>query len=128
MVIETTADVDSIKKVFDRENNPVAPSTEQLQQLLLDAVGNPDGLSAFEYSTSGTDAEALDSYAVPDGVEVLLYAPDSNGGWVYVGDDGTQPVPIKPGGTLTLGVGDTGAIYVQTPTAGDTVGVLYEDG
>lgn len=128
MTLETNTKVERLNVVQDSEGNDAAPATEQEQQAISSALSNNDSLTAFNHATSGTDAEPLPENAVPDGVEVLMYAKDANGGFVWVGDSATQAVPIKPGGSLTLAVSDTSAIYVRTPTSGDEVGVLYEDG
>jgi len=127
MGLDTNAQVERINVVQDSQGNDVAPATEQSQKALQAALGNQDSLTAFEYSTGGTTEESLTTHPVPDGVEVLLYAKDGNSDFVWIGDDTSQPIPLKQGGSLTLAVSDTAAIYVQTPTAGDTVGVLFED-
>jgi hypothetical protein len=99
-----------------------------MQVAIRDAIGNQPTLGAFNYATSSTDPEQLDSHAVEDGVSVLLQAPGSNGSKVYVGNESTQPIEVQPGGSVTVQVTDTSAIWVKATTSGDQLGVLYEDG
>jgi len=128
VTLDTNAKVEQIKRVIDSAGAVVAPATEQLQQQMRDALGNQDGLTAFDYATSGTDAEQLPSNAVPDGVSVLLQAPESNAAMVYVGSSGEQPIEMQPSGTVTVDVSDTSAVYVRANSGGDGLGVLFEDG
>ncbi|WP_436924953.1 hypothetical protein [Halosimplex amylolyticum] len=125
--LETDATVEKIARVKDQAGDLVAAANERLQQTIADALTNEDSLEAFEYTTSGTGAEALDANAVPDGVSVLVTFLEGNAGGVYVGDSGTQPVKLTAvGDTFVSEVSDTSAIYVQTPNGGDGVGVVFE--
>jgi len=128
VTLDTNSKVEQIKRVIDSAGEIVAPATEQLQEAIRDALGNQPGLTAFEYTTGGTDPEQLDENAVPDGVTVLLQARDVNEGKVYVGSDSSQPIEVQPAGTVAVDVTDTSHIWVRALNAGDTLGVLYEDG
>ncbi|MDS0280634.1 hypothetical protein [Haloarcula onubensis] len=128
MTLDTNAKVEQIKRVIDSAGAVVAPATEQLQQTIRDSLANQDGLTAFEFTTGGSTAEQLPANAVPDGVTVLLQARDANGQKVYVGNDTAQPIEMQPAGTVALDVTDTSHIWVKGAAAGETVGVLYEDG
>lgn len=128
MTIYSNAKVEEIKRVIDSAGSLVAPATEQLQMAIRDRLGNHAGLTAFEWTTESTNAEQLPENAVPDGVTVLLQAPDTNAQTVYVGSDSAQPIQMQPAGTVAVDVTDTSHVYVRALSAGDTVGVLYEDG
>jgi len=125
--LNTDATVEQIARIKDETGDLVAAANERLQQTIADALTNEDSLEGFAYTTGSTNAEALASKAVPDGVAVLVTYAEGNAGAVYVGDSDTQPVKLTAvGDTVSLEVSDTSAIYVQTPTSGDGVGVLFE--
>ena len=128
MSLNTTTDVEQLSLVLDDSGNQRSPSNLSVQKEILAALDNQTSLGAFEHSTSGTTAEQLPSNAVPDGVSVLLQAPESNAATVYVGNSGSQPIEVQPSGTVTLDVSDTSAVWVRANDEGDGLGVLYEDG
>jgi hypothetical protein len=129
MTLDTNTNVEEMRQVQDGDGDTVPPANENEQQRIAEAVENEDGLSAFEHATSGTTPEPLPSNPVPEGIEVLVTYAVGNGDVVYVGDSGTQPVPLTDVGLgVTLNVTNTDQIYIQTPTAGDSVAVLFEDG
>lgn len=131
MALDTNTDVTEIDTVVDDAGDLRSPSNLTLQKeirnLLQDLTPATSTLSGFSYSTGGTTAEQLPANTVPASAEVLLQANPNNTGRVYVGDSTAQPIGLSPDGSMTLDVTDTAAIYVQTPNAGDSVGVLYED-
>lgn len=128
MTLDTNSKVEQIKRVIDSAGEIVAPATEQLQEAMRDALGNQPGLTAFEYTTGSTDPEQLPGNSVPDGVTVLLQSRDANGAKLYVGNESTQSIEVQPAGTVSVDVTDTSHIWVSASNAGDTLGVLYEDG
>jgi hypothetical protein len=120
MTLGTRGDVEEIQKVQDEEGNLVPPSNANID-------GNRDSLEAFQYSTGGTTPEALDAYDVPHGVDVLVLYQPTNSDVVRVGSESEQPVILEGTGQgVSLAVTDTSEIHVHTPTAGDSVGVLFE--
>jgi|GEM_PF-6294765 len=128
MALETTTDVEQLKSVPDGDGNAEPPANAAEQRLIRDRLGNWDGLMGFNYQTTSTDVEQMDSKPVPNGVTVAVQAPESNAQKVYIGSESAQPIAVQPGGTANLQVSDTGAIYVSALTEGDELGVLYEDG
>ncbi len=118
----TTAEIYVRKTSFDFTLDP--PITLNTVQQLQ----SQSGLTALNYATSSTNAEQLPSNVVPPGIEVLLWADPNNENRVFVGDSGTQSIPLPADGTLSLRVDNTDAIHLQTPNSGDAVGVLFEDG
>jgi len=128
MALETDTDVTELRQVQDEQGNAVPPSGRDVQKDIRDQAGNFAGVAGFQYNTGGTDAEQLQSASVPEGVPVLIWALPGNSGRVNVGGPGGQPIPLPPDGTISLRVDNTDALYIQTPTAGDGVGVLFEDG
>ena len=127
MGLDTNTEVQQIRKVQNEQGEQVSPATENQQKEIADRVGNHTGLTQIEYTTAGTDAEALPSYAVPDGVEVLVEYREANSGNVYVGDDTTQKAALTGvGDGRSFPVTDTSLIHIRTPTAGDGVIVMFE--
>ncbi|MFC7069485.1 hypothetical protein [Halobaculum lipolyticum] len=127
MTLDTTAEVDKIEAVRDRNGDARPAADADKQEQIRDAVGNRDELTQFVYSTSGTTAETLDSNAVPDGVTVLVEFKSDNTGTVYVGSPDTQESALTGiGQGRSFDVSDTAAIGVRTPTAGDAVVVTFE--
>lgn len=115
-----------VTEVVDQDDNVAAPASDERLDAVRQAVENQGSLTAFEQSTGGTDAEALASNAVPEGVDVVVQAKADNSGAVYVGDGTTQSIRLAPEQSLSLAVTDTGLVYIQTPTAGDGVNVVFE--
>jgi hypothetical protein len=135
MSLETATDVEQIETVKDEQGNRKAPANAAEQQAMQSeqqkttaALGNQPGVGAFSYSTNGTDAEALPSNPVPDGVTVLVQADPSNTDPIKVGDADEQPLTIKGTQGLKFAVEDTSAIHIRALTAGDSVGVAFEEG
>lgn len=127
MVIESTADIEQMREVETSDGSTDSPTNESLQQRNVDALENQDGLTAFEHSTSGTAAEQLPSNDVPEGVSVLVTYLESNSGTVYVGDSNSQVAALTSAGSgISFQISNTDAVYIQTPTSGDGVGVLFE--
>jgi hypothetical protein len=127
MGLDTNTEVQQIRKVQNEEGDQVSPATEKQQMEIADRVGNYGDLTQFEYTTDGTEAEALSANAVPEGVEVLVEYREANSGNAYVGDDSTQMSPLtQVGDGRTFEVTDTSLIHVRTPTAGDGVIVTFE--
>jgi len=126
--LQTTTDVEQLSLVLDDEGNNRSPANLTVQKEILAALDNQPSLGAFEHTTTGTTAEQMPSNAVPDGVSVLLQAPESNAATVYVGNGGAQPIEVQPSGTVTVDVSDTSAVYVRANSGGDGLGVLFEDG
>jgi hypothetical protein len=129
MVIESTADIEEIRSVQDSQGNDASPANQAQQERIAEPLENEDGLTAFEYATSGTTAEQLPSNAVPEGVAVAVAYQSGNSDIVYVGGSAAQTIPMSTiGSAISLCVSNTDQIYVQTLTAGDSVGVLFEGG
>jgi len=129
VTIDTNSKVEEIRNVQDSEGNVVSPANEDRQQEIADAVSNENGLLTDEVTTGGTTPEQLPSHSVPDGVKVLISYLSANSGDVYVGDDTNQPIALTgTGDAVALEVTDTAALYIQTPTAGDGVGITIEGG
>lgn len=127
MTLDTNTDVEEIRKVQDEAGDKQPPANQAEQARTNRRLGNHDGLTQFVYSTDSSNAESLDSYAVPNGVEVLIEYAESNTGTVYVGDSDTQQSPLTSAGQArTFRVTDTSAVYVRTPDAGDSVVVTFE--
>lgn len=105
-------EIDNIRKVFEVDN--------------LVNLESKASITSFEYSTQGTGADTLPSHAVPQGVEVAVQALRDNQDLVYVGNDTAQAVNLAPGESMTLRVSNTDVIHIQTPSAGDGVGVTFE--
>lgn len=129
MGLITRGKIDKLRGVVDRAGELRPAATADLQEKIRDFLGNHDGLTQFVYSTSGTTAEALDSKSVPGGVEVLVEYQQGNSGTVYVGDESTQEIALSAAGQgRGFRITDTSAIYVRTPTAGDSVIVSFVGG
>ena len=129
MPLLTSGQIDKLRGVVDRAGDFRPAADADKQEEIRDRLGNQDGLTQEVYSTSGTTAEALDAYSVPDGVEVLVEYAEGNAGNVYVGNDTSQQSALTAVGQgRTFGVSDTSHIYVRTPTAGDSVVVTFEGG
>ncbi|EMA57162.1 hypothetical protein [Halorubrum lipolyticum] len=127
MGLDTNTEVQQIRKVQNEQGDQVSPATEKQQMEIADRVGNHDGLTQIEVTTSGTDPEALPARDVPDGVEVLVEYREANSGNVYVGDENTQLSALAQiGDGRQFPVTDTSLIYIRTPTAGDGVIVTFE--
>ncbi|MFT4921051.1 MAG: hypothetical protein ACI8XM_000244 [Haloarculaceae archaeon] len=127
MSLDTETEVEEIRTVTDDTGAKKSPSNTAEQQRIAAAVENQPDVGAFEHATAGTAAESLPANPVPQGVKVLVQARPGNTDPVYVGDSTAQPAIIKGTKAVTLKVTDTSAIYIQTPTAGDSVGVLFEE-
>lgn len=129
MGIETRATITEQETVQTGDGDSAPPANENQQERIAEALENEDGLQAFEHATSGTTAEALPSNTVPEGIEVLVTYAAGNSDVVFVGDANSQVVPLTGVGLgVTVNVTNTDQIYIQTPTAGDSVAVLFEDG
>lgn len=130
MVLNTTADVDEIEAVLDRNGDIRPAANADEQQATNDRLGNHDSLLSFSHTPSGSTAEALPAHSVPEGVKVLVMALDDNDASkrVYVGDSDSQDIPLKPENGVALAVTDTSAIYIRAPTSGDGVAVIAEGG
>lgn len=136
-----------ITEIEDKDTNVAAPASDERLELvrtLLDSMdtdlsaiktdadataaanANKDSITTFDHTTSGTQAEALASNAVPDGTKVLVQAKSDNSGSVYVGNSTTQVIELSADQSITLEVSNTDLVHVQTPTAGDGVNVLFE--
>jgi hypothetical protein len=127
MALDTTTDVDQISSVVDEQGNSQSPANESEQQKANERLGNRDTLKADAHSTDGTSAEPLPQHKVPEGVTPLVVAHTGNADTVFVGDSNHQPVPLASAkDSFSSPVRDTSEIYVRTPTAGDTVYVLWE--
>ncbi|MFC6785093.1 hypothetical protein ACFQFH_20120 [Halobaculum halobium] len=129
MVLDTTAEVDKIDSVRDRNGDPRPPANADKQDVTNARLGNYDSLTQVVHSTGGTDAEPLPSLDVPEGAGVLVEYKSDNSGDVFVGDADTQESPLT-GRTdsLLFSVTDTSLIHVRTPNAGDAVVVTFEGG
>ena len=129
MSLLTSGKIEKLRGVIDRAGDLRPPAHADLQEAIRDRLGNHDGLTQFVYTTGSTNAEALDSKSVPEGVTVLVEYKQGNSGTVYVGNDTTQESPLTATGqSLQFGVTDTSTIHVRTPTSGDGVVVTFEDG
>ena len=129
MGLDTLGNVEEMRQVQDGEGQKVPPANENRQKQIADAVSNENGLLTDEVTTGGTTPEQLPSHSVPDGVKVLISYLSANSGDVYVGDDTNQPIALTgTGDAVALEVTDTAALYIQTPTAGDGVGITIEGG
>lgn len=127
MTLDTTAEVDKIQAVRDRNGDARPAADADNQQVTNDRLGNQDGLTQFVHATGGTAAEQLPANAVPHGVEVLVEYGTGNAGNVYVGGATTQESPLTGVGQgLSFSVSDTSAIYIRTPNIGDAVVVTFE--
>lgn len=124
MTVYTNARVEDLRQVIDADGQEAAAaSDERLESVRQQgANGVPNQVT---YSTGGTAAEALNAQAVPDGHAVEVQAADDNTDTVYVGDSDTQARALKPRETWIVGASDLSDIYVQTPTAGETVVVSW---
>ena len=127
MSLETDTNVEEMRQVQTEDGDTTQPTNVDEQKAIRESLSNQDSLEAFEFSTGSTDPEPLPANEVPDGIEVLVtYLPD-NGDIVNVGSEAAQPATLAGSGQgVWLRVSDTSEIYVQTPTAGDGVGVLFE--
>ncbi len=129
MPLLTSGQIEKLRGVVDRAGDFRPPANADEQAKTNDRLGNFGGLAQLVYTTSGTNAEALDSVAVPEGVEVLVEYQQGNSGTVYVGDSDTQEIALTAAGQgRGFRVTDTSHIYVRTPTAGDGVVVTFEGG
>jgi len=127
MGLDTNTEVQQIRKVQNEQGEQVSPATENQQKEIADRVGNHNGLTQIEFTTSEIDPEPLPANSVPDGVEVLVEYREANAGNVYLGDDSTQKAALTGvGDGRGFEVTDTSLIYVRTPTAGDGVIVTFE--
>lgn len=128
MALDTSTDVEEMRAVQNAAGEIDRPANESEQRATNDRLGNWDGLEAFWYETDTEDAEPLDSESVPEGVTVLVTYDEANDGNVYVGNEDAQPAVLtRVTDTFTARVRDTSEIYVRTPSAGDRVGVLFEE-
>lgn len=84
-------------------------------------------LQQVAYSTSGTDAEQVDSNDVPDGHAVVVQAKDDNTGAVYIGDSDTQEWALEARESIEVHPPNTDDIWVQTPTGGDGIVLMWRD-
>lgn len=140
MGLQTDTDVESIKRVKDKNGNEQPAANETRQETantrlttirdkinsLLTLHQNKTALNSAEYTTGGTTAEQLAAGAVPDGATVLVTPLRGNAGDVYLGDSTNQPITLSGGQSFEAQVTDTSAIYIRTPNAGDGVGVTWE--
>lgn len=127
MGLITRGKIEKLRGVVDRAGEFRPAANADLQAKIRDFLGNRDDLTQFVYTTSGTTAEALDAKSVPGGVEVLVEYQQGNSGTVFVGDDSGQEIALTAAGQgRGFRVSDTSAIYVRTPTAGDSVVVTFE--
>jgi len=129
MGLFTLGKIERLRGVVDRAGDFRPAANADLQEAIRDFLGNRDGLTQFVYTTSSTDAEALDSKSVPGGVEALVEYQQGNSGTVYVGDESTQEIALAANGQgRGFRVSDTSDIHVRTPTAGDGVVVTFVGG
>ncbi len=129
MPVETSTEVEELRGVQNDDGELDRPANESEQQKTNDRLGNQPKVEAFEYSTSSTDAEALPSNDVPEGVEVVVLYSPSNAGNVFVGNADDQVVPLTGvGQAVSYRVENTDAIHIRTPNASDGVGVTFEGG
>jgi hypothetical protein len=127
MGLDTNTDVEKIQTVQDDNGSAVPPANATEQQATNDRLGNRDTLDSLSHTTGGTNAEALPSKTVPEGVTPLVVADTGNADTVFVGTADHQPVPLASAkDSFASNVRDTSEIYVRTPSAGDTVFVLWE--
>lgn len=112
--------------VEDSTGTQVDPATEQTASSVDGSLSNEPNVGAASHTTVGTDAEPLPANAVPDGKAVAVQAKRDNSSNVFVGNSATQAVSLAPGNSASLQVQDTSSIYIQTPTAGDGVNLLFE--
>jgi hypothetical protein len=118
--------ITELKSVTDSDGQGARPASDERLESIRQQGENPGGLGGFEYTTESTNAEQLPEYDVPDGIAVLLDAPPENSGRIYVGPEDVQPAGLDPGGSITLRVARTTAIWVRATNAGDSIGALYE--
>jgi len=125
MALDT--EIERMRAVEDADNKIVAPASDPVIREVRDRLGNFDSLSGFT-ATDDTSGSTLASNAVPEGVAVLVQANDANTDPVLLGPAGGPfVVDLAPRESVALNVADTDAIGLQAQTAGDGVGVLYED-
>ncbi|WP_435062379.1 hypothetical protein [Halobaculum sp. EA56] len=126
MVLDTTADVDEIEAVSDRNGDRRPAANADKQDVANARLGNAAGVftDTIDPSTSG---EPLPSHAVKQGQEVLVFADPSNSGPIYVGKaGGTATFPLTKDNGLTFAVDNTDALRAKADTSGDTLHIVGE--
>ncbi|WP_435119083.1 hypothetical protein [Halolamina sp. C58] len=133
MVLDTTADVDTIEAVEDRDGAVRPPANADLQDQIIaalaelnDHTGNAEDVFAAKLQPA-TDGDILPSHAVDDGSEVMLLADPANAGPIYVGPTGSATVPLSKGNGITFGVENTELLEAMASNAGDVLHVIGEE-
>lgn len=127
MALETETEVEQITTVLDEQGNPESPANEKQQQRVAEAAENKPAIGGFVHTTSSTDAEQLPAHDVPHGVDVVVQTRAANADNIYIGNSEVQPLEVGPNSGATFRVTDTSALYVRAASAGDVVGVIFEE-
>jgi len=125
MVLDTTADVDEIEAVADRDGNRRPAATADEQELTNARLGNADTVFSDKIQPS-TSGEILPSHAVKQGCEVLLLADPANSAPIYIGPEGNETVPLAKGNGVTKQVSNTDALAAKAGSDGDTLHITGE--
>jgi len=127
MVLDTTADVDEIDGVSDRNGDRRPAANADEQEVTNARLGNADAVfsDVFEPSTAG---DSCPSHSVAEGKEVVLLADPANGGIVYIGPVGGATTPLTGGNGVTMQVTNTDLLEAKASEAGQTLHLLGEEG
>lgn len=125
MGLETTAEVDTIEAVEDRDGAVRPPANADEQAETNDRLGNfPDGVDGDE--SDDATGSTLPDGPVPEGVDVVVQAQFGNESRIRVGLSSDPTMELRPGQSITYRVQDTGQIHIRANNAGDGVNYTHE--
>lgn len=120
MTIYNTGEVEEIRNVRDADGSEASPASDERIESVRQQGAN-GLLGQTVYQTGGTNAEQVDSQAVPDGKAVMIQAHDSNSGPVFVGDSESQEHALRPRESVEVQVENHDEIHVRATSGGDQV-------
>lgn len=125
MGLETTAEVDAIESVADRNGDQRPPANADEQGVTNARLGN-HGSGADGEVTDDTTGSTLSSGAVPHGIEVVVQAKYDNASRVKVGLSASPTVELQAGQSITYRVQDRSQVHVEAKSDGDGVNWTHE--
>lgn len=129
MVLDTSADVDSIDSVLDRDGAVLPAANADEQKRIVEAVSNATSADTLVVQPD-VAGQALPSLDVARGSAILVYADPANTGPILVGGDSGATIPLPKETGMTWEVDNAAALRAKAQNAGDTlhVGVVQGGG
>jgi hypothetical protein len=122
---ETEGVIDTVENISSTVTTDLSDDITRSVGVVRDETNT--ALNSFQYTTSSTSAEQVDSNSVPNAATVTVQADPANSSDINVGGSTNQAIVLSAGDSVgDINVDNTDTIHVNAGTSGDSVNILFE--